>query len=96
MGMLETQVFTNGIYLDPSWDVILYTVVVTAYAFLGRSRSCLINTFAFSLYWGFKHMLPLISSPAPLLIYAVSGMAVYAIVTLAFLEMRRQNYCHSF
>jgi hypothetical protein len=96
MSTLQIQVLANGTYFVPSWEVLFYAVVITAYAFLGRPRSCLINTFAFSLYWGFKHLLPLTSSQAPLLIYAVSGIAVYLIVTLSFLEMRRQNYCHSF
>lgn len=96
MGTLDIQAFTNGTYFVLPWDVVFYIAVVTAYAFLGRPRSCLINTFAFSFYWGFKHLLPLTSSQAPLLIYALSGMVVYAIVTLAFLELRRQNYCHSF
>lgn len=96
MGTFEIQAITNGTYFVPSWEVVFYAAIVTAYAFLGRPRSCLINTFAFSFYWGFKHLLPMASSQAPLLIYAVSGMAIYVMVTLSFLELRRQNSRHSF
>ncbi|MBI1994086.1 MAG: hypothetical protein HYV05_10210 [Deltaproteobacteria bacterium] len=77
----------NGLHV-PTWEIIFYVAVMTLYAFIGRARSCLINSFAFTFYWGFMYLLPRAFaanglSHTALIAYAVCGLGIYALTTLA-------------
>src|SRR3989304_6704070 len=78
-----------------AWEVIFYAAVITMYAFSGRSMSCLINTFAFTFYWGFKSLLPATFAPDGfghmfLFVYVLSGLTLYATITLSDLKVPRK------
>lgn len=76
----------NGGFVIPIWEVILYVAIVSVYAFLGRTASLLLNTFAFTFYWGFMYLLSqsfsLTTNPEPLLmLYVLCGLGVYVLAT---------------
>ena len=78
----------NGLHVQ-TWEIIFYVAVMSFYAFLGRARSCLINSFAFTFYWGFMYLLPRAFSAnglsqTALIAYAVCGLGIYTLTTLAF------------
>ena len=80
----------NGLHV-PAWEIIFYVAVMSFYAFMGRARSCLINSFAFTFYWGFMYLLPKTFSAnglshTALITYGISGLGIYGLVTVAFLR----------
>lgn len=81
----------NGHFIIPVWEVVFYVLVITIYALMDRPRSCLINTYAFTFYWGFRSLLPKTLtadiSQAALLMYIVCGLAVYTLITVASLQL---------
>jgi predicted membrane protein len=89
MGYIVTlQNVAHSEFVVPFWEVAFFAAVITLYAFLGRRMSCLINTFAFTFYWGFLFMVPAAFAgnglgKAYLSIYLVSGLVLYATVTLS-------------
>lgn len=80
----------NGLVIA-HWEVVAYTAVVALLAFLHLNESCLVNTFSFTFYWGFKGLLadsPTLSAlnDASIVIYVVSGFAVFVLVQIAYLR----------
>lgn len=85
----------NGDFYVPALEVAFYIVVVSVYALLGRVQSCLINTFAFTFYWGFMFLLPISFSSnglsqAFLLLYVLCGFLIYGSLTLTDLKVPRR------
>lgn len=89
--MVDSQILldyaNNGLHV-PTWEIIFYVAVMSFYAFMGRARSCLINSFAFTFYWGFMYLLPRAFaanglSHTALIAYAVCGLGIYTLTTLA-------------
>lgn len=83
--------YANGIFIIPTWEMFFYVSVISLYALLGKPASCLINSFAFSFYWGFMYLLPKISFAdallqSSLMIYLISGLGIYALATFTFLR----------
>ncbi len=77
---------SNGLPIQP-WEMILYVTVTSLYAFLGRAKSCLINSFAFTFYWGFMYLLPRAFSAnglshTALIAYVICGLGIYTLTTL--------------
>ena len=80
----------NG-FVIPTWEMIFYVAVVSFYALIGRAKSCLINSFAFTFYWGYMYLLPNAFSMnglsrTALMMYVICGLGMYGLVTLAFLK----------
>lgn len=92
MSTFETfQDLVGGQFVIPTWEVVFYAAVITVYASLGRSRSCLINTFAFTFYWGFMFLLPMAfaantGSQALLLVYLACGFLIYGYLSASDLK----------
>ena len=87
--------YANGGFIIPMWEIAFYVAVMSIYALMGRAKSCLINSFAFTFYWGYMHLLPDAFSANELLhrgfiIYVVSGLSLYTLVTLG-LSRRAAN-----
>ncbi len=84
----------NGLPVQ-TWEVIFYVAVMSLYAFMGRTKSCLINSFAFTFYWGFMYLLPRAFSAnglshGALIAYAICGLGIYTLTTLA-LQVRTEE-----
>lgn len=85
--------YANGGFGIAAWEMIFYVAVMALYALTGRARSCLINSFAFTFYWGFKYLLPVAFSANGLsqtafLTYVLCGLAIYGLATVSFLMHR--------
>jgi hypothetical protein len=96
IGLEILRDYGNGNFLIQPWEMILYVAVVSLYAFMGRVRSCLINSFAFTFYWGFMFLLPRTFagngfSHSALLAYVLFGAGMYALVTVSFLRQHRKR-----
>lgn len=83
--------YINGLIVISPWEAMLYTVVVTLLTLLRLNESCLINTFSFSFYWGFKNLIDVVSFPSPeanmvLSVYLVSGLAIFSLLHLYYLR----------
>ena len=76
-------------------EAISYAVIVSILSVLHLSESCLINTFTFSFYWGFKSLLGFFSLSdgvavtGTILVYVISGLAIFGLVNLYYLRERR-------
>lgn len=80
--------YVNGGFIIPTWEIIFYVAVMSFYALAGRPKSCLINTFAFTFYWGYMYLLPRAFfanglSNTALMMYVVCGLGLYVLATLA-------------
>lgn len=97
MSPFETfQDAASGQFIIPTWEVVFYAAVITVYASLGRSRSCLINTFAFTFYWGFMFLLPTAfaantQSQGLLLVYLACGFLIYGYLSASDLKPARKT-----
>lgn len=88
--------YANGGFVIPTWEVIFYVAVISFYALMGRTRSCLINSFAFTFYWGFMYLMPKALSAnglsfTALVMYVICGLGIYSLSTLAFLRPRAKR-----
>lgn len=86
----------NGDFYIPAWEMAFYVGVVSVYALLGRVQSCLINTFAFTFYWGFMFLLPISFSANGLsqtflFLYTSCGLFIYGALTVADLRVERKR-----
>lgn len=94
MGSIEIlRDYANGGFVIPSWEMIFYVAVMSFYALMGRTKSCLINSFAFTFYWGFMYLMPKALSAnglsfTALMMYVICGLGIYSLSTLAFLGAR--------
>lgn len=83
--------YANGGFVIPTWEMIFYVGVMSLYALMGRTRSCLINSFGFTFYWGYMYLLAKAYSMnglfrTALMMYVICGLGIYALATLAFLR----------
>lgn len=80
---------SNGFIISPI-EAIFYITVVTLYALAGRPLSCLINTFAFTFYWGFMALLSKATESGlyerVLPVYVACGIGIYILVNIASLR----------
>ncbi len=73
------------------WEAILYGLLASAYILIGLYKSYLIVTFAFISYWGFKHLLIILSlsegtSDGLIILYVLSGLAILGLIILNYLS----------
>ena len=91
IGLEIMKGYVNGGFIIPTWEIILYVAVMSFYALMGRTQSCLINSFAFTFYWGFMYLMPKAVaanglSQTALMMYVICGLGIYALTTIAFLK----------
>lgn len=85
--------FFDGCLITPL-EVVFYTLIVTVLSLMRLSESCLINTFSFAYYWGFKSLLQNISvtsatSDHTIILYSVSGLMIFVLLHLSYLRGRQ-------
>ena len=90
------QNLANSHFVIPVWEVVFYVAVITLYALMGKPGSCLINTYAFTFYWGFKSLLPGVFtangfSQMTLTTYIVCGLGIYGLITVASIRQARKR-----
>ncbi len=73
------------------WEAILYGILASAYILIGLYKSYLIVTFAFTVYWGFKNLLKILSmsegiSDGLIILYVFSGLAILGLIVLNYLS----------
>ena len=95
IGLDVLREYSNGGFIIPTWEIVFYVAVMSLYGLMGRTQSCLINSFAFTFYWGYMYLLPEAFSAnglsqGGLIVYAFSGLSVYALATLG-LSRRATN-----
>ena len=95
IGLEVLRDYANGGFIIPMWEIAFYVAVMSIYALMGRAKSCLINSFAFTFYWGYMYLLPNAFSAnglshRSLIIYVISGLSFYTLATLA-LSRRAAN-----
>ena len=91
---METLSYISAGNVITPGETICYVLLMTVFALVGLSESCLVNSFSFSCYWGFKGLLQSISAAEPfpestLILYTISGVAVFALVILYYFNRGR-------
>ena len=86
----------DGCLITPL-EVVFYALIVTVLALMRLSESCLINTFSFAYYWGFKSLLQSVpvtstTSDHTIILYAVSGLMIFGLFHLSCLKKRQINH----
>lgn len=81
----------KGSFIIPVWEVLFFVAVVCVCALLGKTTSCILNTYAFTFYWGFVSLLPTTfsldgASHIALVVYVICGVAIYALFALSSLS----------
>ena len=92
--------FFDGCLITPL-EVVFYTLLVTVLSLMRLSESCLINTFSFAYYWGFKSLLQSISvtsatSDHTIILYSVSGLMIFALLHLSYLRKQQIDHPNDF
>ena len=87
--------FFDGCLVTPL-EAIFYIALVTILSLMRLSESCLVNTFSFVYYWGFKSLLKTISvasaaSDQTILLYFVSGLMVFTLLHLSYMRRKRSS-----
>jgi len=87
--------FFEGCLVTPM-EAIFYIAIVTVMTLMRLCESCLVNTFTFAYYWGFKSLLQTISvanadSDHTILLYFVSGLMVFTLLHLSYIRARYAN-----
>ncbi len=87
LGILE---ILDSLLIAP-WEAIFYGLLASAYILIGLYKSYLIVTFAFTLYWGFKNLLNILSlsegtSDGLIILYVLSGLAILGLIILNYLS----------
>jgi len=80
----------------PAWEVMFYVLVVSLNVLLGRTRSCLINTFAFTFYWTLMSVVTTSLSTSAIsqsniAIFFFCGLTLYCLIILASLKINSRN-----
>jgi len=75
-------------------ETMVYVLIVTLIALVGSNESCLVNSFSFVCYWGFKGLLRSLGSAESgpeliVVLYFVSGVAIFVLVNLYYLQRDR-------
>jgi hypothetical protein len=85
----ETFNFLNGVLVITHWEAVAYALLIALLALFRLTDSCLLNTFSFAFYWGFKGLLAI--SPAAdawtgtaVVVYAASGLIMLILVQFAY------------
>lgn len=93
---METlRYISEGGVITPG-ETIVYVLIITLIALIGSNESCLINSFSFACYWGFKGLLQAPAaargmSESMVILYFVSGVAMFVIVNLYYLRRDRHD-----
>ena len=85
------ELFVNGWPVVSTVETLFYMFTVTLLTLLRLNESCLVNTFSFAFYWGFKDLLKGVPIPdgatnTVFVTYLVSGLAVFALIQLYYLR----------
>jgi len=69
------------------WEAIFFALLIGAYTVMGLYQSVFVITFGFTFYWGFKNFAFLSEnvSDGTLLMYVLSGLAVFGLLSLNYL-----------
>lgn len=83
----------DGCLITP-WEAILYAVVITLLAFNGMHESCLVNTFSFSYYWGFKSLIETLAltdsrSQVFIAFYVIFGFSIFGLLNFHYFKKQR-------
>ena len=81
-------IFDSGSIVTPL-EAVFYTLLVTIFTLMRLAESCLVNTFSFAYYWGFKSLLSTLStstvvSDNTIVLYAVSGLTIFVLLHLSY------------
>lgn len=81
----------NGWPVISTWETLFYMLTVSLFTLLRLDESCLVNTFSFAWYWGFKNLLKDVPIPdgytnAAIMAYLVCGWAVFGLIQLYYLR----------
>jgi len=81
-------IFDSGSIVTPL-EAVFYTLLVTFFTLMRLAESCLVNTFSFAYYWGFKSLLSTLSPSSvvadnTIVIYAVSGLTIFVLLHLSY------------
>ncbi len=74
-------------------EVIFFGILASAYILMGLYKSCLIVTFTFTSYWGFKNLLNTLTlsegtSDGLIILYVLSGLAILGLIIVNYLSKR--------
>ncbi len=91
---METLSYISAGSVITPGETNCYVLLMTVFAFVGLSKSCLVNSFSFSCYWGFKGLLQSLSVTEPfpestLILYCISGVAIFVLVNLYYFDRDR-------
>lgn len=81
-------IFDSGNIVTPL-EAVFYVSLVTFFTLMRLAESCLVNTFSFAYYWGFKSLLSTLSTSSivsenTIVIYAVSGLVIFGLLHLSY------------
>jgi len=94
-------IFSDGSIVTPL-EAVFYTLLVTFFTLMRMAESCLVNTFSFAYYWGFKSLLSTLSTSSvisdnTIIIYTVSGLLIFGLLHLSYLRkhlVKQRAYSH--
>ncbi len=83
-------IFDSGSIVTPL-ETVFYTLLVTFFTLMRLAESCLVNTFSFAYYWGFKSLLSTLSTSSvvaenTIVIYTVSGLVIFGLLHFSYLR----------
>ncbi|MCH6544903.1 MAG: hypothetical protein IH796_02775 [Deltaproteobacteria bacterium] len=83
-------IFDSGSIVTPL-ETVCYMLLVTFFTLMRLAESCLVNTFSFAYYWGFKSLLSTLSTSSvvsenTIVIYTVSGLVIFGLLHLSYLR----------
>ncbi len=81
-------IFDSGSIVTPL-EAVFYTLLVTFFTLMRLAESCLVNTFSFAYYWGFKSLLSTLSTSSivsgnTIVIYTVSGLIIFGLLHVSY------------
>ena len=81
-------VFDSGSIVTPL-EAVFYTLLVTFFTLMRLAESCLVNTFSFAYYWGFKSLLSTLSTSSivsenTIVMYTVSGLIIFGLLHVSY------------
>ncbi len=91
-------IFDSGSIVTPL-ETVFYMLLVTFFTLMRLAESCLVNTFSFAYYWGFKSLLSTLSTSSivaenTIVIYTVSGLIIFGLLHLSYFrkhQIKRQE-----
>ena len=84
------EIFETGSIVTPL-EAVFYTLLVTFFTLMRLAESCLVNTFSFAYYWGFKSLLSTLSTSSvvsenTIVLYTVSGLFIFGLLHFSYLK----------